>query len=269
MKWLVRGDCHGNFTWLDNLTEYPPEDTSIIILGDAGLNFFLNKSDEKMKKWINNRGYKIYCLRGNHEQRPQLIDGMEKIWDKEVDGPIYWQPEFPNLRYFMDYGYYTIDGYKCAVIGGAYSVDKWYRLERAGLTEETNNPKKTGWFPTEQLTREEMNHCEIKMVGRKFDFVFTHTSPISFQPTDLFLGFVDQSKVDNRMEIWLEEMKSKFQWKIWLFGHYHADRIERPYVEQYFNDIEELDTIWDRWNRYAETGELDWWLTKAPGFYMT
>ena len=269
MKWLVRGDCHGNFTWLDNLTEYPPEDTSIIILGDAGLNFFLNKSDEKMKKWINNRGYKIYCLRGNHEQRPQLIEGMEKTWDKEVDGPIYWQPEFPNLRYFMDYGYYTIDGHKCAIIGGAYSVDKWYRLERAGLTEETNNPKKTGWFPTEQLTKEEMDHCEIKMVGRKFDFVFTHTSPISFQPTDLFLGFVDQSKVDNRMEIWLEEMKSKFQWKIWLFGHYHADRIERPYVEQYFNDIEELDTIWNRWNRYAETGELDWWLTKAPGFYMT
>lgn len=270
MKWLIRGDCHGAFTWLDKLTNYPPEDTSIIILGDAGLNFYLNKTDEKMKKWINERGYRLYCVRGNHEQRPQLVPGMEELWDNDVGGPVYWQPEYPNIRYFMDYGYYTIDKYKVAVIGGAYSVDKWYRLERLGLTEETNIPKKTGWFPDEQLTKFEMDHCEMKLAARHFDFVFSHTCPISFQPVDLFLGFVEQSKVDNRMEVWMEELKDKFDWTIWCFGHYHADRIERPYVEQYFHDIEELDTIWNRWDNYSLTGELlEWWLVKSPNFYMT
>ena len=26
------------------------------------------------------------------------------------------------------------------------------------------------------------------------------------------------------------EVKENIKWDIWLFGHYHADRIERPYV---------------------------------------
>ena len=84
MKWLIRGDCHGAFTWLDNLDKekYPPEETAIIILGDAGFNFFLNKTDEKMKTWINERGYYIYCVRGNHEQRPQLCPMIDEIWDE-------------------------------------------------------------------------------------------------------------------------------------------------------------------------------------------
>lgn len=270
MKWLLRGDCHGNFVWLDKLDKekYPPNETAIIILGDVGLNFYLNKSDQKMKKVVNSKEYYLYCVRGNHEQRPQFVEGMKEMHDDIVDGPIYYEPEYPYIRYFFDYGYYTIDGYKCAVIGGAYSVDKWYRLARGGFTEETNIPKKTGWFPDEQLTRAEMEHCEMKLIGRKFDFVFTHTCPLQYQPTDLFLGFVEQSKVDNRMEVWMDELFGKFDWTILCFGHYHRDRIERPYVEQYFNDIEELDVIWNRWDNYSLTGELDWYLEKSPNFYM-
>lgn len=267
MTVLLRGDCHGNFTWLDKLN-YKPEETAIIILGDTGLNFWLNKTDQKIKKLIDNKGYYLYCIRGNHEQRPQFIQGMEKIYDDFVDGPVYWEPQYPHIRYFMDYGYYNINGYSCAVIGGAYSVDKWYRLGRFNMTEETNNPKKSGWFNDEQLTSGERQHAEIKLVGRYFDFVFTHTCPYSFQPTDLFLGFIDQKTVDNTMEKWMESLKDKISWGVWCFGHFHADRIERPYVEQYFNDIETLDTIYQRWNNYKQTGEIEWYLEKSPNFYM-
>ena len=35
----------------------------------------------------------------------------------------------------------------------------------------------------------------------------------------------------------------------------------------YYNDIEELDIIIERWKRYDETGKLDWWLHKGPNFY--
>ena len=68
------------------------------------------------------------------------------------------------------------------------------------------------------------------------------------------------------MEHWLDEVRESIAWRYWLFGHFHADRIERPYVEQYFNDIEELDEIVKRWKRYDETGELDWYLVKSPNF---
>lgn len=273
-NWLIRGDTHGSFLWMSNdtLQQYIPEETAIIILGDAGFDFYLNHTDEKKKKEVNARGYTIYWLRGNHEERPQNVNGYQIIFDENVHGQVYCDPRFPNLRAFLDYGLYDINGYTCLVIGGAYSVDKNWRLQRACLIEETNDPKKSGWFSNEQLTDEEMRNCEriiqqFTATGKTVDFVMTHTCPYDYQPKDMFLSFIDQSTVDNSMELWMNRIKDMFSWHIWLFGHYHADRIERPYVEQYYHDIDELDVINDRWIRYANTGELDWWLEKGPMFY--
>ena len=271
MKWYITGDCHGNFLRFENLPEYKTDKrANIICLGDFGINYYLNKTDAKNKKWFCEKypNFIFYCLRGNHEARPTQIRDIEYRFDKEVDNYIYVEPKFSNIRYLIDGYVYQFGQYKCLCIGGAYSVDKWYRLARGGYTEETNDPKKTGWFPNEQLTYNEMSSIQQDIYNIKVDFVFTHTCPLSFQPTDLFLGFVDQSKVDNTMEYWMEQIKDTFDWKIWCFGHYHADRLERPYVEQYFNDIEELDVIWDRWDKYQRYGSLDWWLNKSPNFYM-
>lgn len=271
-NWLVRGDAHGNFNWMDNscLNDYIPEETAIIILGDCGFNFFLNKTDDKLKAEVNARGYRFYCVRGNHEARPRDIDGMRYKYDTEIDGIVWMEEDYPNIRYFKDYQIYTIDGYTCGVIGGAYSVDKWYRLARFGVRSKTdknyNNPKKTGWFPDEQLTKEEMEDCSHLFKDWDFDFIFSHTCPYSWRPIDLFLSGVDQSSVDNSMELWMDKMKDQWKWKYWLFAHYHADRMERPHVEMFFNDIEKLDDVAARWKRYDETGELDWWVRKSPNF---
>ena len=71
------------------------------------------------------------------------------------------------------------------------------------------------------------------------------------------------------MELFLEEMAQCFDWKIWCFAHYHADRLERPYVEQFYRDTENIEELWKRWNQYSKTKELDWWLEKSQNFYMT
>ena len=159
----------------------------------------------------------------------------------------------------------------CLIIGGAYSVDKYWRLMRAGMTEETNDPKKTGWFANEQLAQWEMNDCmeEIqywRMMGEKVDFIMTHTCPLKFQPTDLFLNSVDQSLVDNSMEVWLNKVEETMPYDVWLFAHYHDDRIQQPYVEMFYNDIEEIDEIVKRWKDYNETGKLPWYIKKSPNF---
>lgn len=270
-NFLITGDKHGNVENLINLLlNYQREETAVIVLGDLGINFWLNKTDQKKKEFIEAQKYYIYAVRGNHECRPQHLENIEVVWDDEVHGNVYIEPQYPHIRYFMDYGIYTIGGYKCAVIGGAYSVDKWWRLERAGMTEETNNPKKTGWFADECLTDKEMADAEKIFTehGPYFDFVFTHTCPYKYQPRDMFLGFVDQSSVDDSMEKWMDKLTEQIQFDVWCFGHYHADRIERPHIEQYFNDIEELHIIKERWAKYDETGELDWWLNKSPMFYI-
>ena len=128
-------------------------------------------------------------------------------------------------------------------------------------------PKATGWFPNEQLNEAEMKDAEDVLEGIEYDFIMTHTCPISWQPTDLFLSQVDQSEVDSSMELWLDEIRKKLKWNIWLFGHYHADRIERPHVEMYYTDIESLDTINERWAKYDYGEGLDWWLKKGPNYF--
>lgn len=274
-NWLIHGDCHSDFTWMTNgcLDDYKPEETAIIILGDAGFDFWLNKNDDRKKKEVNARGYHIYWVRGNHEARPQDVKGYEKIFDKNVHGVVYCNPNYPYLRAFLDYGLYDISGYNCYVIGGAYSIDKYYRLERAMMTEETNDPKKSGWFNNEQLTKDEMIRAteqlyNFKDMGKHIHFIFSHTCPYSWEPKDLFLSFINQSTVDNTMEKWMDYLKEDIPFDAWCFGHFHADRIERPHVEQYFNKIDDLNNIYDRWKKYDETGELDWWLEKSPNFYM-
>ena len=269
--YLIRGDCHGNFTWLENLKEkYEPEKTAIIILGDAGLNFYLTKTDDKIKKSVEAKGYYLYCVRGNHEARPKDVPNMKILWDDDIMGPVYYQEKYPHIRYFFDFYNYVIDGNNVLVIGGAYSVDKYHRLMRFGFSEEDNNPKITGWFNNEQLTKEEMTLCSTWYKNAKFDFVFTHTCPYDWEPTDLFLGSIDQSTVDNTMEKWLMELRDNLaSWGVWCWGHFHDDRLERPYAEMYFNDIEELKNIKTRWQNYKDKNELEWWLKKSPNFYLT
>lgn len=241
--WYFTGDIHADlnrFYSIENSLKRKGFDTNecgVIVLGDVGLNYFLDHRDRNLKKkFMKNCGYTIYCLKGNHEARPRQIEGMKKKYDTEVCGYVYYEEEYPNIKYFLDMtgSTYTINGYKFLTIGGAYSVDKFYRLQQGW-----------NWFADEQLSKGEMSYIENKTVGNIFDFVLTHTCPLSWQPTDLFLNAVNQDLVDNSMEKWLEEIKDKISWKVWLFGHYHDDRLVRPGVEMLYNDLVEMEYFVD------------------------
>lgn len=256
----MTGDCHNNFTRFKNYDKALQKDpeAAIIILGDAGLNWNLNEQDSHMKNFLKKRyQFRIYCVRGNHEARPQDVPDMELIYDEDVKGEVYIQKQWPNIRYFKDWGIYTFGRFTAAVIGGAYSVDKWYRL--------SNN---LAWFDNEQLTEEEMLQCTVDLTNQKVDFVLTHTAPICWEPTDLFLNSINQSTVDKTMELFLEEVGQCFDWRIWCFAHYHTDRLERPYVEQFYRDTENIEDVWERWHNYYHSNELDWWLDKSKNFYQ-
>lgn len=253
-KWIITGDCHRKFSRFKNLDKTP--NTAIIILGDAGLNYTLDENDRATKAALcRSYPFTFYCVRGNHEARPGEYLGMKLIHDEDVGGAVWIEEEFPRIRYFCDWGHYKIAGIKTLVIGGAYSVDKHYRLQNGWR-----------WFENEQLNERERDVCLRNALDYEFGLVLSHTCPLSLQPTDLFLRGLDQSTVDNSMEIWLEELAKRVSWKLWLFGHYHADRIEWPHVEQFYFEMESLDDIVARWAKYDETGEIDWWLPTSPKF---
>lgn len=244
-NWWITGDCHGDFSRFYKLHESVPEGEiwGVIILGDCGLNFWLNKRDKKNKYRICDKYSKLrfYCVRGNHEARPEDVEGMEKIWDDEVNDEVYWESQYPYIKYFIDGFEYNINGYKILVCGGAYSVDKYWRLEKqaAGFYG--------GWFANEQLTQEERNLISQLTVGHSYDLILAHTCPYEWMPRDLFLSCVDQSTVDNSMELWLGELLQQCSWRVFLCGHYHDDRILAPHAEMLSLSIKNLDDIIEYW----------------------
>lgn len=254
-NYFITGDKHGNFHSILQNELVKSSDNAIIILGDHGFNYYLNKYDNRLKKEISQNSSCIwYCARGNHCARPQNIPGMQLVYDSEVNGKIYMEERFPNIRYFCDEGgIYDIAGRKTLVIPGAYSVDKWYRLQNGW-----------NWFPNEQLTLRERQDLEDLATGQHFDLVLSHTCPYSYIPTDLFLRGIDQSQVDNTMERWMDRFMGNITFNIHLWGHFHADRIEAPHREMFMHKVELLDDIEARWKIYDETGELDWRLPLSP-----
>lgn len=250
--WIITGDCHGDMSRFANYV-YPRDGTTgIIILGDAGVNYYMNNRDTSVKKKLQNSGYQFYLVRGNHEARPEDCKGVEWTYDSNVSGIVGIDTYAPTIHYFRDGDIYNINNRRCLVIGGAYSVDKFYRLSRGYPYQ---------WFENEQLDPKEREEIFEKVKGQEFDFVLTHTCPRAWEPIDLFIAGLNQNNIDKSKENWLDDIKNVIKYKVWLFGHFHADRIEKHKVQQFFKTEENLETIWDRWTSLEKPEE---WFERSP-----
>ena len=220
----ITGDIHRDFSRLDNMNFN--KDDLLIILGDAGINYYLNEEDNKFKEYLKKYDVKMFCIRGNHEERPENISTYKEI--NMFGGKVYIEEDYPNLIFAKDGEEYNIDGKSILVIGGAYSVDKEYRLIYGYK-----------WFKDEQLTKEEMDAIYNKVKGKHFDVVLTHTCPYKYEPVEVFLSGIDQSKVDTSMEHFLDKIEESIKYDKWYCGHYHTEKgIEK--IEFMFENIKIL-----------------------------
>lgn len=232
----ITGDTHGdmrrivNFCKKNNLTR---EDV-IIILGDAGINFYERDfpngraRDNKKKEELAGLHTKIFCIHGNHEIRPQNIAGYaETTWRS---GKVFVEYDYPNIMFAKDGEIFDFAGLKTIVIGGAYSVDKWYRLMN-----------KIPWFEDEQPDEETKSYVErqLEKNGWRVDVVLSHTVPYMYRPTDTFIQGLDQNTVDTSTERWLQELEIKLDYKKWYAGHYHIERTVDN-LQMMFGNIEEF-----------------------------
>lgn len=228
----ITGDTHGDYMHIEEFcTKHNTnKDDILIVLGDTGLNFYLNKRDSILKEFIQTLPITLFCIRGNHEERPSNIESYTL---KDFGGSkVYAEEKYPNIMFAMDGSIYNIDGHKCLCIGGAYSVDKYYRLLRHWT-----------WFESEQLTDTEKNDIESKLCedGKCcVDYVLSHTCPYNTRPTHLFLSGIDQSKVDTSMEQWMQHLVDEniITFDKWYFGHYHGNWINDKYHMLYTDIIE-------------------------------
>ena len=145
-------------------------------------------------------------------------------------GMVYYEEEFPDLLFAKDGEVFELDGKKAIVMGGAYSVDKMIRLMYG-----------YGCWPDEQPSEDIKKDVERKLdeLGWKVDVVLSHTTPLKYEPVEVFLKGIDQSKVDKSTEEWLDGIEEKLDYGKWYCGHYHTEKkIDR--VEIMFENFEEF-----------------------------
>lgn len=207
------GDIHGSSFEIVRFCQrmqLTAEDT-IVLLGDVGANFTLDERDQELKSTLEQLPPTILCIHGNHEIRPANIPTYAtKRW---CGGLVWYEEAFPSLLFARDGDIFHLEGIDHLVIGGAYSVDKFYRLTQGW-----------GWWEDEQPSDEIKAYVESQVRSKHFDVILSHTCPFKYEPTEVFLPMIDQSTVDDSTERWLDRIEEQANYQAWLCGHWHIDK---------------------------------------------
>lgn len=196
--------CYANKTTLDDI---------LIVLGDAGINYYASDKDYMLKDSLLQYPITFFCIHGNHEERPENIESYKT--KKFHNGIVYYEEEYPNILFAKDGEIYNFNDHKVLVIGGAYSVDKYFRLSRG-----------YNWYESEQPSEKTKDKVKrvLKNLDNKIDMILSHTCPYKYLPREMFLDGIDQSTVDNSTEHFLDELEESIDYNLWYCGHYHTDK---------------------------------------------
>lgn len=148
----ITGDTHGDMNRIVRFCERmeTSQEDIMIILGDVGLNYYGDSRDRRNKEKVANLPITLFCIHGNHERRPTTI--VEYKLQEWNGGKVWVEEAYPNILFAKDGEIYDIAGMKTIVIGGAYSVDKFYRLSKG-----------YNWFEDEQPSDEIKAYVEKQL----------------------------------------------------------------------------------------------------------
>ena len=113
--------------------------------------------------------------------------------------------------------------------------EKYRKLRRRGAMFRV---KGQTWWPEELPSQEECAEAErnLEACGRKVDLIVTHCAPTSISDLLSGGGYKHDTLTD-----YLETVKQKVGYDIWVFGHYHDDGIiEQKHVLLYNQVLEVL-----------------------------
>ena len=168
------------------------------------------------------------CIHGNHERRPESLPYYdEQEWH---GGNVYAEERYPNILFAKDGEVYDLNGRKAIAIGGAYSIDKARRIEGQS------------WWADEQPSPAIKARVEkaLDLLNWQIDIVLSHTTPLKYEPVEVFFPGIDQSKVDKSTEEWLGSIEDRLEYRKWYCGHYHTEKkIDR--LQIMFNDFTALE----------------------------
>lgn len=176
-----------------------------------GVNLLGYVQDEPKKRFIQDLPITLFCIRGNYDAAP---DPLIYHTEKRFGGDVYVEEGYENILFAKDGEIYDFgNGSKAVVIGGAYSVDRDYRIANH-----------LPWFRDEQLSDEIKAHVQAQLVANdwKVDYVLSHTTARKFEPIETFT--MDQTGIDKSTEDWLDMIEERLVYKKWYCGHFHIEK---------------------------------------------
>lgn len=231
-KYFITGDKHRDFDYIKDFCRdmNTRRKDVLIILGDTGFNYFEDVRDDKLKNEISALNITLFCLHGNKENRPQNIGtyGIRSF----CGGKVYYEPKYPNIFFAIDGEFYTFEGKKYMVVGGAHSVDKMRCFEENKPFWEDEMPDDAIKAKVEERLESENNRIYGMM---------THTCPIDYLPMEMFMTTRQNAaikrkprkarskklfkpNIDRSTEEWLGKLEKKLDYEVWYCGHYHIDK---------------------------------------------
>jgi 3-oxoacid CoA-transferase subunit A len=224
----ITGDTHGSFDDVEEFCQdnYTAKDDILIILGDAGINYYGDPQDRRLKNRLSELPITLFCIHGNHEMRPERISTYDEV--ERFGGVVYCESEFPNLLFAKDGEIYEFNKRRCIAIGGAYSIDRWSRTPGVD------------WWDDEQPSDAVKEYVEsrLKAVKWKVDVVLSHTCPLKYMPTEAFLPGINKRDADNDTEEWLDTIEKRLNYSEWWCGHFHTEKYIAKMRFLYNNIIE-------------------------------
>lgn len=219
MKILFAGDTHGNLGHANYLVRMAKKEgcDRVFVLGDFGMwehqkagVYFLDMLDE----YCNTNNITMYFLDGNHDKTSLAVEMYSEDRDDEN-----FMIVRPHIRYAWRGHRWTWDDVTFISLGGAYSVDKAYRLDL-----EARYPGKYGpeslWFPEEEMTDVDM--AAILEDATKVDVMLAHDKPRCSDPRWNRKDIPDCWPNQDRLQRAVETLNPRF----FLHGHLHFSYIE-------------------------------------------
>ncbi len=233
---MVAGDLHGNDVFTCQYL-YPTARglgcQAIVQVGDFG--YWEHTPDgveflDAVNRSAEDADIPMYWLRGNHDNAALLM--ARYGGDRDGEGFI---PVRARLRYIPDGHVWTWAGVRMRAFGGAYSIDKRWRLDleakryrQAAAKEDARRragrqpkpiPSTAGtlWFPEEELSDRAYERLLAEDVGR-VDVMFSHDKPASADPG---IPLKDEPEC-RRNQQWLQRALTHHQPRLWLHGHLHT-----------------------------------------------
>ena len=231
----ITGDRHAEAdgfsdSKLSGQSGWTAEDT-VIITGDFGYVMDGEENDPREGKLLDalaEKPYTILFCDGNHEGFDALETYPEEM---RYGAPV--RKIRPNI-FWLQRGYvYTIEGKTFFVMGGAYSIDRDFRLRYESICGRKI------WFPQEVPSVQEYRRAIANLQHQQYnvDYVITHTAPRTIIPRVIGTRPDDH---DRELTGFLDWVYHEVSLKHWYFGHLHADMAVNEWVTACYEQVHKI-----------------------------